>query len=1688
MHRKTRALSIVLVFAIALQLIPIQALAEESVDSATDVSVEASAGVETNDQATATDAAPVGDAAVVVSVEGGEFAAVVGEALEQTAIVSESVSTVSSTPAVDIAPQAEGASSARIPRKELLTKLRQSTGENPHAQDPYVPGEVLVKFKDKYLTLTTDAGTSAARAFAAAHNLDVDSFIPSSNIVVLRTRNGETVPAAIARLRWLPEVLHAQPDFQFVPQSEDTLFGTLWTLENTGQLVSGVSGSVTGTADADIDAPEAWIKSEGSDVIVAVIDSGVAFNHPDLQDNMWDGLNCKDENGVELGGCQHGYDFTGSGDKIPLPTTISHGTHVAGTIAAMKDNNRGVVGVAPRVKIMALRTDFTTKSVVSAINFAQKNGATVINASFSCAAQEFGATKAQKFCEGQLDFDGEVAPGSTDLLLKSAIEGFGGIFVAAAGNGNADDDEEGDNHDDATHQSSYLFPCDFDSPNIICVAATDQKDGLASFSDYGAESVDVGAPGMNILSTTPYPFEETFEQVTPPSLGSNFQQGGGLNWITMESDDKSFLIARGSGALADDSSTITSSAVDLSTSADPYLSFRVDCAANSSDGVFVDFWNGSGWDEIGTFEGDDFAPELTLSLSDYRIADFRFRMVWVNAEANVTPSGCLFDNFIVIDGASSADSYSFMEGTSMAAPHVAGVAALVKGYSKNITVPKLKEIVLNTGDALASLAGKTVSGKRVNAANALNVFAPRVGRATDDVVELQERPLGEHNQKINFSVRDGIAGLPMTLKQFEYSVDGGVTWQAPTNGDASLAIFASHSPGDWRDNDYVSVTEFPDVATETIILNVAHADLVGLVGADKNDVRIRFKANDGAVDSPFAVSAAFAVDLLAPTAVLSNTPATLTNATSAAITIGGDDVVSYGYALDGDAFTVTAFPIAEPLVLSGLVEGVHTLRVIAKDDEGNEQASTAATTFTWTIDTTPGTALLTSKPDALTNQINATFVIGGEDVATYTYEFDIGLMSEPAAVTVPIALIGLAEGSHTIAVTGIDALGNAQAQPTTYTWTIDTTPPGFSGGGGGSGGSGSSGGGGGGGGSASAAGLSLSGAPVGVTSITAATITVGGTDVVAYRFSLDGGVFGSETPVATPITLVALVDGTHTVAVIGRDAVGNYQAEANATTVSWTVDTTAPSLAETTPVATPTNDTTPGLTITVEDGAAWEVLRGEIVLASGTGTGAAQSVVLSELTDGIYTLTLAATDAVGNRATLTLESFVVDTASPIGISLRDVPASPTNATTATITIVAGDDIVAYRFALDGGAFGTETPVAIPITLTGLADGAHTLRVIGKDAAGNLMSESIAATATWIVDTVPPTATLENLPRATTPATVANITVGGAGVVAYRSSLDRSAFGDEKPIAEPIALRNLVDGAHTIAVIGRDAAGNLQDVASATSFSWLVDRSLAVPPIASPASGVLAAPQQVRFSAPLADNLHYAFESPETLSCTNGSSIGINGELLVDRATTIHIVACYAGGVPSAVTSFAYTFATTGGGGGGGGAPSFIFGSPASTARVVESVAPTAPAIVATPAILGGRVLGVREFASGVLLRVDERDIFLLEGTVLHKVPNPKALWRYRNREHMNVTRADTTGYTDGVSVLELRASTANVSDARTAASGTLLRVDGGDIFLVEGTALRRIPSLEVLWRYRHRQRIEVRAQALDRFPIGAPLT
>lgn len=270
-------------------------------------------------------------------------------------------------------------------------------------------------------------------------------------------------------------VTFAEPDWlgQIDTTPNDTDFTRLWGLQNTGQVVQGTAG----VADADIDADLAWNVSTGlQSNIVAVIDTGIDYLHEDLAANMWRNSGETAGNGIDDDGNGYvddvyGYDF-GAGDSDPMDTT-GHGTHCAGTIGAVGDNNLGVAGVNWHVSLMALRVEvgvggIAASAVVEAINYATAMGASVSNHSYGFTTPPSGVQAA---------------------IRQARLQNH--IIVAAAGNNAGDND------------LSPRYPAAFPESNIIAVSATDNSDRLASFSNYGLTSVDIGAPGVSIWSTTP---------------------------------------------------------------------------------------------------------------------------------------------------------------------------------------------------------------------------------------------------------------------------------------------------------------------------------------------------------------------------------------------------------------------------------------------------------------------------------------------------------------------------------------------------------------------------------------------------------------------------------------------------------------------------------------------------------------------------------------------------------------------------------------------------------------------------------------------------------------------------------------------------------------------------------------------------------------------------------------------------------------------------------------------------------------------------------------------------------------------------------------------------------------------------------------------------------------------------------
>ena len=266
---------------------------------------------------------------------------------------------------------------------------------------------------------------------------------------------GVSVKEAIDLYRQDPDVLYAEPNYilRTTLTPNDTRFGEMWGLNNIGQ-----SG---GTPDADIDAPEAWNHTTGSsDVIVAVIDSGVDYNHPDLSANMFRNTADCNNNGIDDDGNGYVDDCYGidtrNNDSDPMDDN-NHGTHVAGTIGAVGNNNRGVVGINWNVQIMACKFvnasgSGTTDDAIDCLEYVKTmkdRGFNIIATSNSWGGGEFSQALA-------------------DAIESQRQSGM--LFITAAGNGNFFG--LGLNND-----QTPFYPCNHYLPNVICVASTTRTDG-----------------------------------------------------------------------------------------------------------------------------------------------------------------------------------------------------------------------------------------------------------------------------------------------------------------------------------------------------------------------------------------------------------------------------------------------------------------------------------------------------------------------------------------------------------------------------------------------------------------------------------------------------------------------------------------------------------------------------------------------------------------------------------------------------------------------------------------------------------------------------------------------------------------------------------------------------------------------------------------------------------------------------------------------------------------------------------------------------------------------------------------------------------------------------------------------------------------------------------------------------------
>jgi thermitase len=549
----------------------------------------------------------------------------------------------------------------------------------------FVPGEVIVRFEG-------GANANVRRAVRRAADVELDRKLRIPGTQLVEAEGG--VAAAVKRLERDPDVAYAQPNYRYealaVDPPDDTFFGDLWGL-----------GATPG-----VDVLEGWETTRGAGQVIAILDTGVALDHPDLEGNLWSGP-----------GGIHGHDFVDN-DNHPDDYDF-HGTHVAGTAAAIAGDNLGVAGVAPQAEIMAVRVldgngSGSSADIAEGIDYASFNGADVINMSLG----------------------GPAGPG--DELMSDAValaDHRNVVVVAAAGNDDGNDND-----------STPTTPCTLPQPNLICVAAVTETGDLASFSNVGATTVDVGAPGTDILSA-----RNDYGEVLAESFASGIGAwttstvNGGLPWssvATPNSDGNPAATDSDGGdyANADDpengfaeSRLVKTTGLDLSLQRGCRMHFDARYDLESGfDFLEAGAVTPAGLSSLtalyftGMTGGNFFSEEV--SISDHDGEPSVSPWFTVLSDATETDDGAYVDDLRVlcrtasyVNDTTPTGNYVEFDGTSMATPHVAGVAALVRAADPGAPDTQVVTAIKNGGAPLASLGGgNTVTGRTADAEGAIS--------------------------------------------------------------------------------------------------------------------------------------------------------------------------------------------------------------------------------------------------------------------------------------------------------------------------------------------------------------------------------------------------------------------------------------------------------------------------------------------------------------------------------------------------------------------------------------------------------------------------------------------------------------------------------------------------------------------------------------------------------------------------------------------------------------------------------------------------------------------------------------------------------------------------------------------------------------------------------------------------------
>ncbi len=469
-------------------------------------------------------------------------------------------------------------------------------------------------------------------------------------------------------------------------------------------------------------------------------------------------------------------------------------------------------------------------------------------------------------------------------------------------------------------------------------------------------------------------------------------------------------------------------------------------------------------------------------------------------------------------------------------------------------------------------------------------------------------------------------------------------------------------------------------------------------------------------------------------------------------------------------------------------------------------------------DTTPPDTTILLNPTNPSTSTSATFSFTGSDDVTpsgsltFEVKLDNGVFT---AATSPRVFTGLSSGTHTFQVRAVDATGNVDPTPASYTWVVDNTPPD----------------------------TTITANPLNPSNSANASFSfigndAGGSGVTGFQVQLDGGGFSSAT---SPQVYSGLSDGSHTFQVRAIDLIGNI--DPTPSSYTWLVDTTPPNTTLTATPPNPSGSANASFSFIGNDAGGSGVTGFQVQLDGGGFSSATSPQVYSGLSDGSHTFQVRAVDLIGNiDPTPSSYTWIVDTtppAAPVVITPANGSVANNNQPVVTGTAEANSTITVF---VDGTSVGTTTADASGnwsfILSAALSDGSHTAKARSSDATGNTSVDS--NTNTFTIDTTPPNATLTATPP--NPSNAANASFSftgndgsGSGVAGFEVNLDGGGYSSA---TSPKVYTGLSDGSHTFRVRAVDNAGNVNPTPA--SYTWIVDTTPPPAPVViTPANGSVA---------------------------------------------------------------------------------------------------------------------------------------------------------------------------------------------------------------------------------------------------------